>query len=248
MTSVTLFDLLGGISLGLFAGTAITASMMSLHSFFEANPVAHAFLNNTLVVLKSTEVVWRPAINASLVVLKPIVQLALMLFIQVSRALVLFLFTAAETGKICLQYIQSVSANLTLAAQGLYESTKDFFGSLATVLKGLGYLFAEMVHWASFVIGSFEQTATFFRRVLMEGHKVSWEDIYNVSVPFFVVASIFAFISWRAYKKFAKPVEKKEPKAPRRSSRLARKRALLYCADLPSASLSRKEASFAPNL
>jgi hypothetical protein len=245
IASITVFDILGTISLGIVAATL-------MKTFFANNPVAQAFLNSTLVVLKNTEVVWRPVVNVSLVVLKPVLKFALMVFIQASKAISVVILSALQIGQVCFNTLQAMGGNLTQAAQNLFVGTKDFLGSLATVMKGIGYVFLEMVHWGSFVIRSFEQTGLFLRRFLFEGHRVTLDDLYNISVPFLVVGSILAFFYWRTFRTCVKPSapEKKNDDivVPRRSSRLARKRAMMYCQDLATPSLTSQEAPLAANL
>lgn len=116
-------------------------------------------------------------------------------------------------------------------------ATKDFAVSLGTVTKALASLFVNAVHAFSYVVKSFEDVNVFLYRALFESHTVSWNDIYNISVPFLVVLSILGYLTYKANRLFSFSSSTKtdeEPFIPRRSSRLAKKRAMLHSDHLGS--------------
>jgi hypothetical protein len=130
-------------------------------------------------------------------------------------------------------------------------ATKDFAVSLGTVTKALASVFVNLVHGFSYVVRSFEDVNAFLYKALFESHTVSWEDIYNISIPFVVVFSILAFLTYRANRSLTSETKKmdEEPFVPRRSSRIAKKRAMLLSADLGSLAPASKKTSFStPNL
>lgn len=237
-------------------------------SLWASSPTLQAFGNNTLVLLKSTEVMWRPVLSMSLTILKPIGAFALTILkpfgplaLQVAdafvRGMILFGFLFTHTILTLVKGIQrfmnfakSMGADFVFSVQTMVSVLKDFTFSFAKIVNWVGYVFFQTMKGITFVLDSFDQCAQFSYRLLFEAHKVSWNDIYNISIPFFVVATIVGLALWRLSNRFAsKPValSKKfddECVIPRRSSRLQRKRAFLQCGDLDSTMLASKEASF----
>ncbi len=269
IASITLTELVAGISLSMIIGalgTALIANVHHLWSLWASNPVVGTVVNTTLVVLKNTEVVWKPVLNASLIVLKPIASFALMvlkpfgpmaviLSENVVKALVILgyvtvhaIILVVQTVKYFVDFVQSAGLNLTSAVQSFVEGTKDFAVSLATVGRGLGKLFLSLVHMTSSVISSFEQVGSFLYQFFFAPHSITWNDLQNILIPFSVVLGIVGIVVWRACRRDRVPYapHKKideECDMPRRSSRIARKRAMMLCSDVP---LPSEEASLRP--
>jgi len=271
-------DWVAGVSAIMIFGSFSSHLGALLATFWASSPTLQAFGNNTLVFLKNTEVVWKPVLNTSLMVLKPIGALALTILkpfgplaLQVADTLVrgMVLFGIIMT-RIVLSVVRGTQhfvnvtkafgANIVESLQAVTLALKDVTLSLATIVNWIGYLFFHTMKGITFVLDSFDQCGHFFYRLVFEAHKLSWNDVYNISIPFLVVSSILGLALWRLSNRFAsKPValSKKfddECVIPRRSSRLARKRAFLQCDDLNSTMLATrmfasKEASFgSPNL
>ena len=235
--SLTLTETILLVPFTMMMGSVITAFFMDMST----NPTFQAFVNATSLVLKNTEVVWRPALNFAVMVLGPFKGVALTAAKFMIKTLILTVIGIINLVK--------VSVNVT---SSILVATKDFAVSFGTVVKGFTNLFANMVHAFSFVIKSFEDVNAFLYRAFFEAHTISWNDIYNISVPFVVVLSIVGYLTYRANRilRPAESIEVKEtPFIPRRSSRIAQKRAMLLCNDLDSlAPASKKTSTTATNL
>ena len=243
---------------GVMFGTVGTAVLLHFKNFLNI-PFVEAFVNTTLVFLKDTEVVWKPVVDASLVVLKPMLDYALSVvqpfgpmavavLDSVVRGMVLFGFLLVKTVFTVTEFVVNVGSNVTTSLQSFAVVTRDFASSLYTVMKGFTYLFVNVIQGFSYVIDSCEMVGLFLRRTLIEGQAVTWNDIYEIAVPFVVVALMMSFVAWRTYSNFVKSetTYKKtdeDVEYPRRSSRLARKRAMMYCSDASSSSLTSKKSS-----
>ena len=189
------------------------------------SPTAQVFLNATSVLLKNTEVVWRPLLNMSVAMFGPFKGLVLSTARFALRTLALTILNVL--------WLVDTVANAT---SSFVLATKDFTVSLGTVLKTVGSLFVSLVHGVSYVIQTFEDVNRFLYRALFEAHTISWEDLYNISIPFLVVACILTYLTYRVKRTLMPEAEKTEevPFVPRRSSRIAQKRAMLLSNDLAS--------------
>ena len=256
ITSISVLDILAGTSLAIMLAPLVKMLWLS----WSANPTVQAVVNTTLVFLNNTKEVWQPVVHATALVVKPIVSFALA-FVQplgplavvvvkaIGKALVLFLLTTAHTIVTIYKGIQQYGGSVVNATESFFQATKDFAVSLGTVLRGVSMFVVNAVHALSFVFRSVESVASVFYRALFQSHTLTWDDLYSMFIPFLVVGSIVLFMKW---KKSGKPkAEKKEEEIefPRRSSRLARKRAMLCSEDLSSTLTLRKETpTTAPNL
>jgi hypothetical protein len=259
IASFTFTDLVAGVSLSMLIGvigTALVANFQQVWALWASNPIVQTLVNTTLVVLENTEVVWKPALNASLVVIKPIAAFALMVLKPfgplalvladnlVKGLVVLGFVTAhvvilvASTIRSFLQFVQSTGLNVSSAFQSFAEGTKDFVLSLATVVKALGKVTVSLVHITGFIVGSFERVGSFLYQFLFAPTSVTWNDFVNLSIPFAVVLSVVSLLVWRSTSKNTVPQKKidEECVMPRRSSRIARKRAMMLCSDSSFAS------------
>lgn len=270
ISSLSIVDLVAGVSLVMVLGTfssAILLAINNLWSSWSMNPTVQVLVNNTLVLLKNTEVVWRPVLNTSLVVLKPILSFALMVLKpfgtlglvvldKAFKGMVIigfltahFVITFVEGVQSFINYTKSMGLDFATAVKSGAFVLKDFTFSLAKIIQWIGYAVYQIVWSVNYLVDSCEQVGAFLHRLLFEAHKVTWNDVYNISIPFLVVGSILGFFVWRLTQKFASaPVDmsKKcddECVIPRRSSRIARKRALLTCQDLSSTMLASEKSS-----
>lgn len=261
ISSLTVIDWVAGISAVMILSTfsrELLAMASKLWASWSSNPTVQVVVNNTLVFLKNTEVMWRPVLNMSLTVLAPLGEKALMILKPFGtmglvvadafvRGVVLLGFmtiqlvlTIIDGFHSFLRYTKSMGLDLASSIQTASVVLKDFTLSLVKIVNWIGYAIYKVAFSLSFVLDSFEKCGTFLHRIIFEAHKVSWNDIYNISIPFLVVASILGVAMWRLSTRFAsKPIalSKKfddEYGIPRRSSRLARKRSFLYCQDLNS--------------
>jgi hypothetical protein len=272
IAAVTVTDLIAGVSLSMMVGVigaALVANFQPLWSLWVSNPLVQTVVNTTLVVLQNTELVWKPVLNASLVVIKPIIAFALMILKpfgplalvladNLVRGMVIVGFITARlvlstvrTIHSFITYMQSLGVNATVAIQSFVQGTTILAVSLAKIVHWVGYVLYEVVYGVGFLLESWEQVGTFLHRVIFEGHKITWNDVYNMSIPFAVVAAMMGLIAWRSGVMRRKPqaLNKKiddECIMPRRSSRIARKRAMMLCSD--STFASEKPSSRTANL
>ena len=260
IATVTVTDLIAGVSLSMMIGVlgaALVANFQPLWALWISNPIVQTVVNTTLVVLENTEVVWKPLLNASLVVIKPMAAFALMvlkpfgpmalvLADNVVKGMVILGFMTvhavilvAQTVKTFVNFVQSAGLNLTSAVQAFAEGTKDFAVSLATVAKAFGKVLVSLIHMTSTIVSSFEQVGSFLYQFFFAPHSISWNDLVNIAIPFTVVVGIVGLVFWRSCKRNVYAPHKKnddECIMPRRSSRIARKRAMMLCSDAAFAS------------
>lgn len=276
ITSLTVIDWVAGVSAVMIFGSFSSHLGELMANLWLSSPTLQAFGNNTLVFLKNTEVVWKPVVDTSLVVLRPISAFALTILkpfgpfalaiadsavrgmvitgILITRAVL----TLVRSIQQFMNFTKTMGVDFAHSLQAVATVLKDFTFSFAKIVNWAGYFFFQSVKGVSFVLDSFDQCGQFFYRILFEAHKLTWNDVYNISIPLVVVTSVLGLLIWRFSNKFAsKPValSKKfddECSIPRRSSRLARKRAMLICKDLDSSMLTTsmfasKESSSRPS-
>jgi hypothetical protein len=265
ISSISVTDVVLGTSLLMMLGTFGSSIALVLQNFWQTlllNPAVGTLMNSTLVLLKNTEVVWKPVVETSLVVVKPILSFALMVveplgplgLVLAETAAKALLFVFYGTVYVVVQtisFVQSAGMNMTVAMDSLVSGTKDFVVSLGTVMKGFGKILLSFLHTTSYIVKSFESVATFGYRVLFETHQVTWDDVYSVSIPLCIVGCIVGYVLWRA----SALCFREKPSAPetncsipRRSSRIARKRAMMYCSDNSSTLATEKTFASPPNL
>ena len=123
--------------------------------------------------------------------------------------------------------------SVTQALSNAFTTVKDLASSLGTLTKAFAYFITRTLYAASYIVNSFDVVGNFLYRFFFETRTITWDDMVNVSFPFLVVTSILGFIVYRANRKQSIPsfpeVTCDYEKTPRRSARLARKRALLEC-------------------
>jgi hypothetical protein len=236
-------DLITTSSFSLF----LVSTIGVLLAFWMENPTIQSILNTTSVVLKNTEVVWRPAVNVALSVLKPLMPLVLLVGKTVVKAVILAMQMMTTAFVAFSEFTQSLGLNITQTGRMVLYGAKDLLSSLYTVTKALAFLIANTLSGISYVIDSFEMVGIFMRKVLFESHSVTWQDVMDIALPFAIVGILMTFVMYRAYAKFVKSEGSSKDAEyvciPRRSSRIARKRALLLCTDASDATLAREKAS-----
>ena len=194
-----------------------------------SNPLVSAAVNTTLVVLKTTEGVWRPAYNATVkavVFLAPILK---SLIVTTVNATIAFFKTA-----------QSMGVSFTTAFPTVMVRIKELGEALVVIARTLGLTVYYMVKGLGFILGSVEYVLGFGKQILFEAHLLTAQDLYNVMLPFAVVLTTVMMVYW--LRKTPQPLME-TPMPVRRSSRLARKRAMLYAQDLSDTFPSCKKPS-----
>ncbi len=231
MTTLSLTEIIMIVPFFVMMGSVMTNMLMT----YTETPLVQAFVNATSVILKNTEVVWRPAVNLMLMLLGPFKGVLVATLRGVFKGLVLAVL-----------HLVSFVQTLVNATSSFALATKEFALSLTTVVKALTNLFVSTVHGVSYVIQSFQDVNLFLYRALFESHTVSWDDLYNISVPFVVVLTVLGYLTYRANRSLRTEVKKieEEPFVPRRSSRIAKKRAMLLSADLAPLAPACKKTSF----
>ena len=252
----------------------LTIFAMGLVRFFQylmSIPLVSSLVNTTSVFLNNTQEVWRPLYNSSLVLfkpfsgaLKPFGDVGLLFAEMTVRAMILMGYVTVvslrETAKYLLQFAlmtRDAGLSLTTSFGNAFVAIKDFTVAVFSLFRGFGYVTINLVKSAGFVVNSFESVSDFLYQFAFYPHTITWSDISNIVFPFAIVATILGYVFWRSYRILAPPVnlnvqvqhpllEDEEP-VLRRSSRIARKRALLSCHGLESFS-SEKSSSGTTNL
>jgi hypothetical protein len=231
-----------------------------------ANPEFQAVVNTTLVLLQNTEVVWRPVLTISLVLAKPVLELALALLKPILHALILvapvvknLALQAVNLTANIMSILHEFAMDMQLSISNLVISLQSFGGAMFTITKAFSNILYYSIQSISYVVSSFESVGEFAYRVLFETRTVSWSDVESITAPFLVVASILGYVAWSSYTnsqkyKYTSPQNEicDYTVYPRRSSRIARKRALMLLNELPSDFTSRELSALAstspPNL
>jgi hypothetical protein len=193
-------------------------------------------VNTTLIFLEENKEVFIPIADAgkqmafaiystAIAILKPVVK-ALVVILRIVKPYILF---AANHTRIALRQIQQTGMSFTAAIQSMSEKLWDFGSSLAVVVKGFAYMVAYLTKGLSMVFSSFENVFQVGYRILFHTNQVTWNEVSSAFIPLVVVTAAFGFLYWMKRSKVT-PV----PQTPalRRSSRLARKRAMFSCGDL----------------
>lgn len=277
MDLISTLDIVAGVSAMMIVGVfskSLLALFVKMWGLAMTVPVIQTLVNTTLVALEATQDVWRPVLNATALVLKPIASMSLML-LKPLGPYALAVLDSAVKGMVVFGYVttlvvrdiligirklflwlQGTGISLQTALTNAAGTLKDLATSMVTLTKAAGYLVTRILYAASYVVNSFEKVNTFLYTLIFEAHKVTWEDIYNVSIPFVIVGCIVAYCLLRAYRTFAcfRPSTSMKKSmfdiaVPRRSSRIARKRAMLYSEDIACDSPScKKTTSCSANL
>lgn len=190
------------------------------------NPLTRAVLNTTLVVLESTELVWRPVLNMALMIIKPIYKTLVALLPQIKTVLV----TTVNVTMTLVKNIQAMGMSVSQAISSALENMGEFGDALVIVARTFTKAVFYTVRMLSSILGAFEDVFNFGKKALFDPTRLTLNDLYNVMLPFVVVSCCIGLALWMK----RSPVETKRipPYQPRRSSRIARKRAMLLADDL----------------
>lgn len=226
---------------------SIPLLMVLLHMLkpFMDHPVVTAVMNTSLVILENTKAVWKPVVAGGLVVLRKIVGLLRVVFPTV-KALIVMLVNATA---FLVQKAQSLGMSLSTAFTTVlerFEEVGEAIVILARAVAKTGFYFLKSV---SLVVTSFESVIGFAQQLVFAPSTITWNDLYNIMLPFAICFCMIALAYYR-FRPSKAPVCREVEVAPlRRSSRIARKRAMLLCDDMSDAFLpSKKNATTASNL
>lgn len=216
--------------------TPLLVLVMSTLLAFSENPVIQTLVNTTLVVLKATEVVWRPALKFALDLLKPLTRGLIRYWPHVKSNLMYVMNTTLTL----LRNAQTMGVSLTNAFPAVLEALKDISKSLIILTRALAHFAYYLVRGATVIVSSVESVFGFGKRLLFEAHLITMRDISNVILPLVIVTSLLCMMYW-----FRKGPPEKSVKEyqPRRSSRLARKRSMLCVSDMSDSFPSCKKPS-----
>jgi hypothetical protein len=229
MPSLSYFQVfLATIPLVAALGPSIMKALLALYE----NPLVRTILNTSSVVLKTTEVVWRPSFDyvvKALTRFLPIVKTTLV-------SLVNFTVTAFRTA-------QSMGLSMSNAFPAFAQSIKEIAESLLVLARGLGQLSYYLLRAVSLVVGSVDSVLEFGKRLFFETHRVTAADVYDVLMPFGIVLGLLYMTYSLRKTPPASQICVSPKEEPRRSSRLARKRSMLCSSDLSEALPPCKKSS-----
>jgi hypothetical protein len=179
--------------------------------------------------------------STAIAILKPAVK-ALVVILRFLKPYVLF---AANMTRTTLRQVQEAGLSFSLAVKSMSEKLWDFGSSLAVVVKGLAQVLASMMKGLSLVFNSFENVSSVGYRILFHTNQVTWNEVSSAFIPLVVVTAVLAFLYWMKRDKTT-PVAQQATGIPRRSSRLARKRALFSCGDFSVSAFPSEKPSATP--
>jgi hypothetical protein len=234
--SLSFLELVAAVPLVMVLGPFLVSALQSILS----NPLVCSALNTISVVLNTTEIVWRPAWNASVVVSRQI----LSGFVVVAPIIKSLVLSGLNTTITLVRNAQALGLSFAVAFPTVMLRIKELGEALLVIARSIGVVLYYVTKSVALVFGSVEHVFTFSKQLLFEAHLMTTEDVYNVMLPLAIVLGTIATLIW--LRKTPQPVEALvcEPFQPRRSSRLARKRAFLYAQDFSDALPACKKASF----
>ena len=96
------------------------------------------------------------------------------------------------------------------------------------------------------ILTTLDRSLTVLKQVIFSPGTVSWNDVTTALLPLGLTVALLCFVIWST--RPTRPIQQKM-KTPRRSDRIARKRAMLLSRDLyPLASSCEKASATPPNL
>lgn len=230
----------------LFAIVAVAFTM--LWTSLMKEPLVQMAVNATLVVLETTEIVWKPVLSGILGVTLPIGMLAVALLKPLVKGLLRIVSVLGPHILSLARTLRSVGIDLGFALKQMVTTLIEFASSLAIVMKAIGKGIYYAMTGLSTVITSVDRSLTVAKQLVFSPSSVTWDDLTTALLPFGVTLLIVLITIWRT--RPARPSGKTSgPKAPRRSDRIARKRAMLLSGDLtPLLSPCQKAPAASPNL
>jgi hypothetical protein len=231
--SLSFLELVAAVPLVMVLGPFFISALQSIVS----NPLVCSALNTISVVLNTTEIVWRPAWNASVLVSRQIVN-GLQYVAPIVKSVIL---SGVNTTITLVRNAQALGVSFAVAFPTVMLRIKEVGEALLVIARSLGVVMYYTTKSVALVLGSVEHVFTFSKQLLFEAHLMTAEDLYNVMLPFAIVLCTIATLYW--LRKSPVP-QTAQAFQPRRSSRLARKRAFLYAKDVSDALPACKKASF----
>jgi hypothetical protein len=195
-----------------------------------ANPVVRAFVNTTLVALETTKGVWQPITSAAVAVIR-----------QVYRFLVAITPTLVNATTDMIRKAQSLGISLSAALNALMERLGEVGSAIVVIARAISKVTVVVLNSLSLVVTSAEEVFEFSKRVIFAPSTITWEDLTSIAIPFAVCMGILTLLYYRYRSSRQAACIPCEKPVPRRSSRLARKRAMMMCADMSDTLLPRKK-------
>lgn len=233
ITSLSPFQMIASIPLLVM----LVPVLLDFYKSLIVNPIVVAAVNTTLVILKNTELVWRPALQFAIAIIKPIIKALINLSPHV-KSLVILVFNQTVQA---FWTVQKMGMGLVTSVSNFVDGLGELGTSLIVMTRGIGNVGYYLIRTVGGVIGSFNTVFTFSKRLLFEAHLITADDVYNVAMPFFIVVSVILAVIW--LRKGPSPQKSVETFQPRRSSRIARKRSMFYAADISDALPPCKKSS-----
>jgi hypothetical protein len=220
--SFTAFNVLASIPLVMMLMSVLKPIV---HSFL-TNPLTKAVWNTTLVALESTELVWRPLLNMTIMVIKPIYKTFIAALPQMRKVIV----TTVNMTMTLVKNMQAMGLSISQALSSALGHMGEFGDALVVVARTVTKVVFYGARLLSSILGAFEDVFTFGKKAFFDPTHLTINDLYNVMLPFVVVSCCIGFALWMR----RTPVAQKSLAVyqPRRSSRLARKRAMFFADNL----------------
>jgi hypothetical protein len=231
--SLSFLELVAAVPLVMVLGPFLVSALQSILS----NPLVSSAMNTISVVLNTTEIVWRPAWNASVILGKQILN-GLTYLAPLVKA---FLVSGANATLTLFRNAQAMGVSFTTAFPMVMLRIKELGEALLVIGRSLGLAMYYVTKGLALVLGSVEKVFLFGKQLLFEAHLMTADDVYNVMLPLAIVLATTALVY--SFRKTPQPSQL-QTFQPRRSSRLARKRAFLYAQDASDALPACKKVSF----
>jgi len=250
ITSISFLDIATTVS-AFLTGTLVVSTLWKI---FASNPILNQTLETASVFLNNTKEVWEPVVVAleplrnALVSLSPYAKellkatfkTAMVLLVPIGKALILVFRTLKplvvfvwNSTRTAFATMRGVGMSVSMALSSMAENLKDIGRATWTLTKSLGSLLYYVSMGVSYIVNSVEDVGNFFYRALFQPHSLSWQDVYDIAMPFVVVATLFTLLVLR-YKGKTNTTTRQETKPLRRSERIARKRSFLMSSDTSS--------------
>jgi hypothetical protein len=223
--SLSFLELVAAVPLVMVLGPLFLSALQNILS----NPLVASAINTISLVLNTTEIVWRPVWNASLMVSKQILSGYLVLA-PILKSLIL---SGVNTTLTLVRTAQAMGVSFTTAFPIVMIRIKEVGEAFLVIGRSLGLAVYYVTKGVALLLGSVETLFLFGKQLLFEAHLMTADDFYNVMLPFAIVLSTIATLYW--IRKTPQPVQTRGAFQPRRSSRLARKRAFLCAQDVSDA-------------
>jgi hypothetical protein len=210
------------------------------------DPLVQAFLNTTLVALESTEIVWKPVVNGILV---PASLYVLSGLKPIAKSLLRISVMAFQQTLSLLRTLRAAGLDLGVALRQMSASLIEFTSALGSIVKVIGKGVYYLVTGLGSALAAVEKSLTVVQQALFNPEAVSWEDLTSVLIPLGVMLTLLILTFWST-----RPVRPARPgkgvktlSSPRRSNRIARRKAMLLSGESSPLFSPCKEASATPS-